>query len=247
MDKSESEENNSNLSPKETSRRNFLYNLGLGVSAWLLACTLEWTQKNSTERKKSMSAKIKKVETVDELKESTIIQYWDIMTLSKERKLPQDLGNTLLCTYEMIWFGVFLDKLICGWLLVEKNVHENTIELWVKIKTNFIKSWIESCAVAPVIEEIIFRWGFQQSCKMFMGMDMSIFLTNIFFAWMHNVGNEKVDVSYIPLQQFIYGMYFSYLTEKKNIGHAIASHMAVNFTALVLPYLSKKLTNNWSH
>lgn len=113
-----------------------------------------------------------------------------------------------------------------------------------------LKYILEGVVITSPIEEGLFRllptWLMRDSTRNDR-WEIGI-LTSILFAYLHNFQKNEQEDEYrfikdkVPLQQFIYGMYFWGTMRKKGFSHAVAAHATVNMFSILVRNLFHKLS-----
>lgn len=223
------------------SRRNFLWKAAHGLMGWFLLANSWNAQWKENESKKN------RIPLVFDVTKKTVESIYEAGNPNKEWIRDSDILTRVQNITPWKWNHEMLDTLLgtaqitaisraLAWIFFQwRNKSQNGITWALKLRENPIKEGIDICITGPIIEEVAFRGLMQHACKIIgINMDITVIFINSLFALSHNFKkNGDIDHQYIPLNEFIAGIYFSYLTEKKNIRHAIASHMAHNVGCLV--------------
>lgn len=104
--------------------------------------------------------------------------------------------------------------------------------------------WTSVTVIAPLWEEIVFR-GFPGVLSAILFKDMNWCVgagSALIFAALHN-GSTSFK-KYIPLPQFLLGIWFWYLAKHRGFSHALLGHMINNNTATVHLMIENMLKNS---
>lgn len=132
--------------------------------------------------------------------------------------------------------------------IIKQDSSKTNKEVLEQMNTDVILESFGSVIVAPVTEEIIFRYGFYQFLKYIVTPIESLVISSILFSFVHsmnhivsyNESNEKIDtLLYINhlLITFFGGLAFGLTFEKYGLYGAILLHAFLNSVA-TLYYLS---------
>jgi len=126
--------------------------------------------------------------------------------------------------------------------IIEQDSSLTNKELLEEINRDIILGSFDSVILAPITEEIIFRYGFYKFLKYIVTPTESLIISSIFFSFVHsmnhiisyNESNEKIDTFlYINhlLLTFSGGLAFGLTFEKYGLYGAILLHAFLNSVA----------------
>lgn len=134
--------------------------------------------------------------------------------------------------------------------IIQQDLFKTNEELLEEMNSDVILESFDSVIVAPITEEIIFRYGFYQFLKYIVNPVESLIISSIFFSFVHSMNhivsynetNDKFDaILYINhlLMTFFGGIAFGLTFEKYGLYGAILLHAFVNSVATFY-FLTKK-------
>ncbi len=130
-----------------------------------------------------------------------------------------------------VWFIGFILMVISNYFITKVNTLPNN-ELLTRtyMNTKFIETVITSVILAPIVEEITFRYSFSRISNKYLYLIISTLL----FAMMHINLTNTSEFLFLISYSFI-GFSFSFIFYKtKNILASIIAHFIHNYTIIML-------------